>query len=255
MTDLPHSLSRTVTIRAPRDVVFRYFTDSQRFAAWWGEGSTIEGRVGGAMRIRYPNDVVAAGEVVEIEPDRRVVFTYGYENAHPELPAGSSRVTVELEDHPEGTKLSFVHELPEEKMRDHHVPGWRYHLAVFANVAANEQHAGVGAAIDDWFAAWAETDGDARRALLTRCTTDDVSMRDAFSCLVGRDELHGHIHNSQVHMPGMTMKRDGGPRHCQGTALVGWRVDGPDGEPMMQGTNYVQLAPDGRIAAMIGFPG
>ena len=51
MTELPFALTRTLTIRAPRSVVFRYFTDSRRFAAWWGEGSTIDGRVGGAVRI------------------------------------------------------------------------------------------------------------------------------------------------------------------------------------------------------------
>ena len=67
MTELPFALTRTLTIRAPRSVVFRYFTDSRRFAAWWGEGSTIDGRVGGAVRIQYPNDIIAAGEVTAME--------------------------------------------------------------------------------------------------------------------------------------------------------------------------------------------
>ena len=36
---LEHSLERTVFIAATRATVFRFFTDSERFAAWWGAGS------------------------------------------------------------------------------------------------------------------------------------------------------------------------------------------------------------------------
>ena len=80
MSALEHVLERTVVIRARRETVFRYFTDSDRFAAWWGEGSTIDARPGGALRIRHPNGALASGEVVEIVPPRLVVFTYGYED-------------------------------------------------------------------------------------------------------------------------------------------------------------------------------
>jgi len=49
MTALPHSLNRAVVIRARRETVFRFFPDSTRFAAWWGSGSAIEPRPGGAV--------------------------------------------------------------------------------------------------------------------------------------------------------------------------------------------------------------
>ena len=255
MNDLPHPIERSLVIRAPRADVFRYFTDPARFARWWGEGSRIDGRVGGEVRIRYPGGVVARGEVTALEPDRRVAFTYGYENSHPELPPGSSLVTIELLDDPDGTRLRFRHDLPDTKMRDAHVPGWRYHLAVFANVVANERHAGVAGTVDRWFEAWAETDAAARRALLAGCATDDVEVRDAHACLVGRDELHGHIANTHVHLPGLVMKRAGDVRPCQGTALVAWSASGPDGRPVATGTSVLRLTPDGRIAAAIGFAG
>jgi len=44
MTDLAFSLERTITIRAQRSTVFRFFTDSERFARWWGKGSEIDPR-------------------------------------------------------------------------------------------------------------------------------------------------------------------------------------------------------------------
>ena len=62
--DLPYHLHRTVTIEAPREIVFRYFTDSPRWAAWWGEGSSIDARPGGKVYIRYPNGVEVVGEVL-----------------------------------------------------------------------------------------------------------------------------------------------------------------------------------------------
>ncbi len=38
----PHELERTVVIRARPASVFAFFTDSSRWATWWGQGSTIE---------------------------------------------------------------------------------------------------------------------------------------------------------------------------------------------------------------------
>ena len=62
MTDtaLPHALDRTIVIRARRETVFRYFTDSLRWAQWWGAGSMIDPEVGGKLFVRYPNAVEAA---------------------------------------------------------------------------------------------------------------------------------------------------------------------------------------------------
>ena len=72
---LEFALEKTVLICAKRETVFRYFTDPDRWAAWWGAGSSIEARPGGAMLIRYPNGVTASGRVVEVTPPEGIVFT------------------------------------------------------------------------------------------------------------------------------------------------------------------------------------
>jgi len=255
MNPLPHSLSRSLVIRAPRDLVFRYFTDSERFARWWGAGSTIDGRVGGEVKIVYPNRIVARGAVTLFEPSRRIAFTYGYENGHPELPPGGSLVTIELTDHADGTHLSMRHDLPEAKLRDHHVPGWRYHFAVFANVVTAEAHRDAANVVDRWFAAWAETDATKRRDALAACATESVAIQDPWACFAGRDELHGHIGNTHVHMPGIRMQRVGEPRQCLGNALVAWTAIDANGAPRGGGTNVFRFAADGRIAEVTGFAG
>jgi uncharacterized protein YndB with AHSA1/START domain len=253
MTDLPHSLARSLVIKAPRALVFRYFTDPERFARWWGEGSTIDGRVGGELRIVYPNQVVAAGTVTRIERDRLIAFTYGYEDPGKSLPVGGSLVTVELADHAEGTLLRLQHALPTEVDRDQHVPGWRFQLALFANVVADEQNAGLDAVVDAWFRAWGEADAAVRDRILTGCTTDEVSMQDQWSCLAGRAELSQHIGLCLQMAPGVVMQRIGDVRHCQSTALVEWTARDAAGAPRGAGTNVVRLHADGLIAGVVGF--
>lgn len=253
MTDLPHSLSRSLVIHAPRALVFGYFTDSERFARWWGEGSTIDGRVGGGVRIVYPNGVIARGAVTRIEPERLVAFTFGYEDPQKPIAVGGSLVTIELHDHADGTRLELRHDLASAEARDQHVPGWRFQLSQFANVAAEEAAAGATAAVDTWFRAWSEADATAREHLLAACATPDVSMQDRWTCLRGLADLSQHVAICLQMAPGTTMMRAGELRHCQGTALVDWTAAAADGAPRGRGTNVVRFAPDGRIAGVVGF--
>jgi uncharacterized protein YndB with AHSA1/START domain len=252
MNSLAHSLERTIVIAATRATVFRYFTDSDRFAAWWGTGSRIEGRPGGAVHIRYPNGVVASGEVVELVQGERVVFTYGYEDPAKPIPPGGSRVTITLEDDPSGTRLHLRHEVADAAVRDQHVPGWRYQLAVFANVAAAEQNADLADRVDRYFSLWSEPEATTRRAGLAALVAGDVAFRDAFSCTHGLEDLSEHLGATQVHMPGLKLRRSGDVRHCQGTAVVDWVAEGPDGQARATGTNVFDLAADGRIARIVG---
>ncbi len=252
---LEFSIERELVVRAPRASVFRYFTDSERWAKWWGAGSTIDGRPGGALRIVYPGGTAAVGEVLEIRPPERIVFSYGYEGAGKPIAPGGSRVTIRFSDHPDGTQLSFLHELADAATRDQHVQGWRYQLAVFATVVANEVHAGVAALADRWFAAWNEPDAAARRSAFAELVTGAVEFRDAYSCTRGLDDLDAHVTGARVHMPGIRLARAGEPRQCQGTALVDWVATLPDGKTLARGTNALELAPDGRFSRVIGFWG
>jgi uncharacterized protein YndB with AHSA1/START domain len=252
MNLLGHVLERSVLICATPRTVFRYFTDSRRFADWWGQGSSIEARPGGAMRIRYPNGATASGEVVELVPDERVVFTFGYDGAGKPIPPGGSRVTITLVEKPRGTLLTLRHELADAAVRDHHVQGWRYQLALFANVAAREQHAEVNALVDRYFAAWSEGDAARRKDELQATTRDDVTFKDAFGCTEGRDDLDAHLAASRVHMPGVHLERDGDVRQCQGTAVVDWVARSAEGQERGRGTSVFDLAPDGRILGAVG---
>src|SRR5271157_1730751 len=112
MPPLPHHLDRSVVIRATPETVFRFFTDSARWATWWGQGSTIEALPGGKVYIRHPNGIESLGEVLEVTPPERIVFTYGFASGKP-IPPGSSRVTICLDSDDAGTRLRLLHEFAE----------------------------------------------------------------------------------------------------------------------------------------------
>jgi len=240
---LAFSLNRTIEIRARRATVFRFFTDSARFARWWGDGSTIDARPGGKVFIRYPTGDSASGEVRELVPDRMISFTYGYEDPNKPIAPGGSLVTITLSDSPTGTRLELRHDVADAATRDMHAPGWRHQLAVFAHVAAADAFA--PAVIDAWFAAWADP------ARLPDAATPSVTFRDAHGCIDGRDELADHIRAAQKFMPGVRIEAVGAPRHEQGTVLSDWAYV-RDGKTLAAGTNVFRLDADGKIADCVG---
>ncbi len=250
MTDFPEALERRLTIRARPETVFRFFTDSTRFAKWWGEGSRIDPRKGGEVRIQYPGGVVVNGEVVEIDAPRRLVFTYRYATG---IPADGSLVTITLDANPQGTVLHLRHAFSSGKIRDAHVQGWRYQLAVFSRAVADEALPAAVEHVDAWLRAWGEPDAEQRRALLTACAAPDVVFRDAYSATEGLDDLLAHLEAVQVFMPGVTLSRDGDVRLSHGTALARWTATRADGAVQGKGVNVYDLSPDGHFARVVGF--
>jgi uncharacterized protein YndB with AHSA1/START domain len=251
---LTHTLDRTVLIRADRDLVFSFFTESDRWATWWGAGSSIEPRTGGHVFIRFPDGTEVSGEVVEVVVPERVVFTYGFVSGTP-IAAGASLVTIELDEELTGTRVRLSHAFADPDVRDHHVQGWRYQLSLFANAVARRAHAGADAIVDRWFAAWSNPDADTRRTALEQTVAPSVAMRDRFSAVEGLPDLIEHLTAVHKFMPGLTIARDGTVRQCQGMAIADWVVRDAAGQERSRGTNVFTLTPDGRIESVTGFWG
>jgi hypothetical protein len=138
-------------------------------------------------------------------------------------------------------------------VRDEHVQGWRYQLAVFASLVTNAANKGADKLADAWFDAWSSSDAAERSAFFDSATTADVSFRDKYGNVATRAELIAHVDAVHKFMPGMKIARDGATRHCQGTVLVDWTAKMADGKPAGNGTNVFELDADGRITAATGF--
>jgi uncharacterized protein YndB with AHSA1/START domain len=138
-------LRQEVRIDAPPDVVFPYFTDPARMVDWFGLGALLDPRPGGTFRVNVNGRDSVLGEYVEVEPPRRVVFTWGFEGSGRSTAAGSTRVEVTLEPDGEGTLVVLLHHGLSGPARDHHGQGWAHYLDRLAPVAA-----GVPPVPDPW---------------------------------------------------------------------------------------------------------
>jgi uncharacterized protein YndB with AHSA1/START domain len=249
---LPHRLDRTVLIQAEPETVFTFFENSDRWASWWGAGSTIDARVGGRVVIRHPGGTEVTGEVREVRRPERIVFTYDVAAVATATP--TSLVTIRLEKAGGGaTRLYLTHEFADQGMRDEHVQGWRYQLALFGNLVADVALASAAESVDDWFAAWSDPNDSARDTVLARVAAPTVRFRDRFSLIDGIDDLKPHLAAVHRFMPGMRIARDGDIRHCQGTVLADWIARGPDAQERGRGTNVFTFGENQRIDAVTGF--
>jgi uncharacterized protein YndB with AHSA1/START domain len=135
MTDIDARIIRIERrIEARPDAVYAYLTDSVKWARWQGATAEIEARVGGTFRMTMDNGLVAEGQFVELVPDRRVRFTWGW-HGHPSVPPGSSTVEIELAEEGGATRLTLTHRgLPPDDLVIHET-GWRHYLPRLAVVA------------------------------------------------------------------------------------------------------------------------
>lgn len=249
---LTYRLDRTLLIRARPETVFAFLTETPHWAAWWGSGSSIDPRPGGAVLIRHPNGVEASGDVLDVRAPDRLVFTYGMAGGKAS-PPGGSRVTIRLDRHPQGTLLQLTHEFADVEARNEHVQGWRFQLSLFANLVANTTNTTAADVADRWFAAWSEPAADARERTLAEIAAPAVVFHDKFSSLEGNDDLQAHLAAVHRFMPGLRLARRGDVRHCQWHVLADWVATGADGQERGRGTNLFELDADGRIAAVTGF--
>jgi uncharacterized protein YndB with AHSA1/START domain len=246
MKSLPYSVDRSILIEADREVVFGFFTDSVRWATWWGAGSSVDPRPGGALRIRHSNGFVSEGEVLEIAKPERFVFTFSLQTERI-IPPEESRVTMELEQQGAGTLIRVTHEVADAAVASQLVQGWRFHFSMFANAVANFVNAGAPDVVDAWFALWTEPDPAKREATLGRIAARKVRFRDRYSRLEGIDDVVSHTGAAQRFMPGIGLERKGSIRHCQGTVLADWVARSSDGQEKTSGTSVFLLGPGVKI--------
>jgi uncharacterized protein YndB with AHSA1/START domain len=132
------AVEQEIRIGASPETVFAFFTDPEKMVRWKGREAKLDATPGGAYRVVISDRAVAAGKYVELDPPRRVVFTWGWEGAGSAVPPGSSTVEVDLTPDGDGTLLRLVHrDLPEDE-REQHRHGWAHFLPRLQKAATGE---------------------------------------------------------------------------------------------------------------------
>jgi uncharacterized protein YndB with AHSA1/START domain len=120
-------------IRTTPAKLWRALTDPEFNRRYWaGTWQESDWKPGASWRIMIPDGRVGdSGEVLEIEPEKRLVLSWRNEFM-PDLRAeGHSRLTYELEQLGESVKLTVIHEIdkPESKLIGAVSQGWPHILA------------------------------------------------------------------------------------------------------------------------------
>jgi uncharacterized protein YndB with AHSA1/START domain len=126
------SVEREVRIAARPETVWEFLVDPEKLRRWKAVEASFDERPGGRYRIELAPSRIAVGEVVEIDPPRRLVYTWGWEpidgvaNA---VPPGSSTVEFVLVPDGDGTLLRLTHRnLPNSEACASHAVGWEHYL-------------------------------------------------------------------------------------------------------------------------------
>jgi uncharacterized protein (TIGR03086 family) len=121
------SYDKSVLVPVDIDTAFELITQPDRLRRWKTVAARVDLRVGGEYRWTIVPGYSAAGSFTEVEPGRRVVFTWGWEGS-PELPPGASTVTVTLEPAEGGTTVRLVHDGLNDEQAASHAEGWNHYL-------------------------------------------------------------------------------------------------------------------------------
>ena len=134
---------RELTIAARPETVWEFLVDPDKATRWMGIEATLEPTPGGVYRVTVLPGNVASGSFVEVDPPRRLVFTWGWEPGGMEGPGtaaapGSTTVEIELEPDGEGTHVRFTHrDLPSAEATASHGHGWDHYLERLVGAAAS----------------------------------------------------------------------------------------------------------------------
>jgi uncharacterized protein YndB with AHSA1/START domain len=118
---------KEIVVKASPTTVFPYLVDQDLMVQWLGSQVTLNPVVGGDVRLTCGGNP-GVGEFVEIVPNEKVVFTFGWaEPGHP-IPPGSTEVEISLTPKGDDTLVRLTHRgLPDDAISDHE-DGWGTYL-------------------------------------------------------------------------------------------------------------------------------
>jgi uncharacterized protein YndB with AHSA1/START domain len=112
------------------EIVFPYFTDSEKYTRWKGLEADLDARPGGVYRVMMLNGVWCEGEYLIVEPPHRLVFSWGWKGdrlpaGFADVPPGTTTVEVTFVQDGDGTIIRLRHTgLPTEDALNVHLFGW-----------------------------------------------------------------------------------------------------------------------------------
>ena len=118
----------SVTVAASQETVFRHLVERDKLVRWIGISADFDAKPGNPINIDVNKTATASGQFVDVVPNERVVFTWGW-IGNQIIPPGSSTVEITLKAVGDETEVTLVHTgLPDEPSAAEHGRGWTHYL-------------------------------------------------------------------------------------------------------------------------------
>ncbi len=112
----------------------------------------------------------------------------------------------------------------------------------------------INEAVASYIATWNETDARRRRELVARTWADDGSYLDAHREGTGHAGIDAMIGAVQERFAGYRFRLSSGIEAHNGRVRFSWTAGGTDTAPLFfAGTDFAELAEDGRLRMVTGF--
>lgn len=228
-------------IDATPQEAFELFTQPKRLRRWQAVSAGVDLRVGGDYRLTVTPGNVASGTFTEIEPGKRLVYTWGWEANHG-VPPGASTVEVDFEAVGDKTRVRLTHRGLDTDSAASHNEGWEHYADRLADAAAQGT-----AGPDPWCLGLEEYDQlTAVEAswhlchnMLLNVTADDrekptpcaeFTLHDLVEHLMGSVRGLGGTAGAEIPEEIEAVSAEDYLAQAVEPALAAWRSRGPDGE-------------------------
>ena len=143
----PMPYDKSVFLPVSPDEAFALVTEPERLRRWLAVAARVDLRAGGSYRWTVTSGHRAAGTITEVEPGRRLVLGFGWEDDET-LPPDASTVTISITPGDGGTFVRLVHEGLDAAQQAQHAKGWDHYLDRLV-ACATEGDAGRDTWMDD----------------------------------------------------------------------------------------------------------
>lgn len=139
MSRIDHAaVERELTIHAGPETIWPLLVNERDAVRWMGLAAALDPRPGGGYRVEVTPGNVVGGTFLELDPPRRLVFTWRWETGpRNPSPAPASTVEIELLPHRGDAVLRLRHRDLEGAVEvERHTHGWDHYLPRLALLAA-----------------------------------------------------------------------------------------------------------------------
>ena len=109
------------------------------------------------------------------------------------------------------------------------------------------------ATVEAYVATWNETDAARRQAGIARAWAAAGRYRDPLMASEGHAGIDAMLAGVQARFPGFVLKRTSKVDAHNGAARFTWSLGPAAGPSVVEGVDFCALAPDGRLASVVGF--